>query len=255
MLAEEGGYRIVSWDARGHGSSEHCALYSWSADVRDAVTVLDAVSPVAPVVFFGHSKGAGIMFDVAHALPHRLTHFVNLDGLPSKNNWPDLADHERTKMLRGELEGWLEHRRKTATAERRPGTIEEVAKRRQRMNPRLPIEWLEYLVPIGGEEVFADDGAALGWRWKLDACLRFGGFGPWRPEWSMQRLPGIGVPVLGVLGMEPETMGWGTKPADVLPNSPPVFRFEALDGVGHFVHIEQPRLVADLVLEFLDDHR
>jgi pimeloyl-ACP methyl ester carboxylesterase len=24
-----------------------------------------------------------------------------------------------------------------------------------------------------------------------------------------------------------------------------------LEGVGHFVHIEQPRLVADLVLEFL----
>lgn len=256
MLAD-GGYRIVSWDARGGGSSDHSALYNWSADLRDAAAVVDALCPDEPMVFFGHSKGGGIMLDFAHAAPHRLTHLVNLDGLPSKNNWPDLADQERTKMLRGEIEGWLDHRSRVANASRRPGTLEDLARRRGRMNPRMSQEWLEYLVPIGGEQVFADDdpdGEPVGWRWKLDAGLRFGGFGPWRPEWSMQRLPGIGVPVLGVLGLVPETMGWGTLPADVIPNSPPVFRFEAWDDVGHFVHIEQPRRVADLVLEFLADH-
>lgn len=246
MLAD-GGYRVVSWDARGHGNSEHAVLYSWMGDLRDAVAVLDAVSPEEPVVFLGHSKGGGLMLDLAHAVPHRLTHLINLDGLPSKNNWPDLAEHERTKMLRGELEGWLDHRRRVADAVRKPGTIEELAQRRQRMNPRLPLEWLEYLVPIGAKK------DADGWRWKIDPAMRFGGFGPWRPEWSMQRLPGIGVPVLGVLGLQNETMGWGTKPKDVYPNQPPVFRFEALDDVGHFVHIEQPRLIADLVLEFLSD--
>ena len=31
-----------------------------------------------------------------------------------------------------------------------------------------------------------------GWRWKLDPSMRFGGFGPWRPEWSMLRMPGLG---------------------------------------------------------------
>ena len=67
----------------------------------------------------------------------------------------------------------------------------------------------------------------------------------------MQRLPGLGVPVLGVLGLEPEEMGWGTRPEDVTPYLPPGARFAALDGVGHFVHIEQPRPVADLVLDFL----
>jgi len=70
----------------------------------------------------------------------------------------------------------------------------------------------------------------------------------------MQRLPGIGVPVLGVLGLQNEHMGWGTKPDDVHPNQPPVFRFEAMEDVGHFVHIEQPRRIADLVLEFLADY-
>ena len=37
----------------------------------------------------------------------------------------------------------------------------------------------------------------------------------------MQRLPGIGVPLLGVLGLETEMMSWGTTPDDVYPNLPP----------------------------------
>lgn len=247
-LLADAGWRVVSWDARGHGNSEQAVLYSWQADLRDAVAVLDTIAPGGKAVFIGHSKGGGILLDLAHALPHRLTHLANLDGLPSKNNWPDLADHERTKMLRGELEGWLDHRRKVAGSQRKAGSLDELAARRQRMNPRLPIEWLEYLVTIGAYQ--SDDG----WRWKIDPSMRLGGFGPWRPEWSMQRLPGIGVPVLGVLGLQNEVMGWGTKPADVFPNQPPVFRFEAMDDVGHFVHIEQPRRVADLVLEFLTEY-
>ena len=112
MLADAG-YRVVSWDARGHGCSEHAVLYSWNADLRDAAAVLDSIGP-DPLPIIGHSKGGGVVLDLAHALPHRLSHLVNLDGLPSKNNWPDLADHERTKMLHSELEGWLDQRRRVA---------------------------------------------------------------------------------------------------------------------------------------------
>lgn len=247
-LLADAGWRIVSWDARGHGDSEHSTLYSWHGDLRDALAVLDRAVPGGTAVFLGHSKGGGLLLDLAHAQPHRVSHLINLDGLPSKHSWPDLAEHERTKMLRGELEGWLDHRRKVADAQRKPGSIDDLAERRQRLNPRLDIDWLKYLVTIGAFE--SDDG----WRWKIDPSMRFGGFGPWRPEWSMQRLPGIGVPVLGVLGLQGEAMGWGTRPEDVLPNRPPVFEFEVFEDVGHFLHIERPERTRDLVQSFLVAH-
>ena len=119
------------------------------------------------------------------------------------------------------------------------------AERRGRMNPRLDPAWLEYVVPIGAFE------RPDGWRWKIDPSMRMGGFGPWRPEWSMARLPSLGMPVLCVLGLDIEVMGWGTLPEDVLANLPANARFVPLDGVGHFVHIERPDIVAELILDVI----
>jgi pimeloyl-ACP methyl ester carboxylesterase len=240
----EAGYRCVAWDARGCGDSDWSLLYSWQADLRDALAVVDSVSD-EPVVLLGHSKGAGILLELTDACPHRVSRLVNLDGLPSNNRWPDVSDRERTRMVQTEIASWLDHRRRTADGQRKPGTLDELAQRRARMNPRLELDWLRYLVSVGARH------DPDGWRWKIDPTLRPGGFGPWRPEWSMQRVPGIGVPFLGVLGLEPEFMGWGTQPDDVAPYLPPGAVFAPLEGVGHFVHIEQPRVVADLVLDFL----
>ena len=57
--------------------------------------------------------------------------------------------------------------------------------------------------------------------------------------------------MLGLLGLEPEEMGWGTHPDQLEPYLPRDARVVAFEGAGHFVHIEKPREVADLVLDFL----
>jgi pimeloyl-ACP methyl ester carboxylesterase len=244
-LLARAGWRVVAWDQRGHGDSEHAALYSWDGDLRDAMAVMDSVTQLpAPVV--GHSKGGAMMIQLADAQPFRFSHLVNLDGIPFRRRLPDVSEHERTRMMASDISAWLDHRRTTATAARKPGTLDELAKRRGRMNPRLPFEWLRYLVSVGAFE------SADGWRWKIDATMRFGGFGPWRPEWTITRLPGLPMPFLGVLGREQEEMGWGTVPEQVQPYFPVGGRCETLEGVGHFVHIEQPDLVASMVLEFLE---
>ena len=242
-LIADAGWRVVSWDQRGHGDSEHATLYSWEADLRDAAAVMGTLGD-DPLPIVGHSKGGALILQVAEACPQRVSHVVNIDGLPSSRSWPDVPEHHRAVMLREVMDGWLTHRRESYGKVRRPGTIEGLAERRGRMNVRLDPRWLEYLVPIGAAR--SEDG----WRWKIDPSLRMGGFGPWRPEWSMARLPSLGMPVLCILGTEIEPMGWGTLPEDVLPNLPPQGRFVAVDA-GHFVHIEKPREVADLILDLL----
>ena len=245
-LLAAGGWRVVSWDQRGHGDSDHAALYQWEADMRDALAVLDDVTDGA-VPLVGHSKGGSLMTQIAAAMPHRVRSLVNIDGIPSRRAMPDVQDRDRTKLLAADLAGWLDHRHRAGDAVRKPGTIAELARRRARMNPRLEPEWLEYLVTVGARR--DDDG----WRWKIDPSLRLGGFGPWRPEWSLHRLAEVGVPLLALIGTEQEEMGWGTVAADVQPYLPPRGRVVEVDGAGHFVHIEMPEHVATMTLEHLGD--
>jgi pimeloyl-ACP methyl ester carboxylesterase len=47
-------------------------LYSWRLDLRDAAAVLDSIGP-DPLPIIGHSKGGGVVLDLA-TLPHRLSH-------------------------------------------------------------------------------------------------------------------------------------------------------------------------------------
>lgn len=244
-ILADAGWRVVSWDHRGHGDSDHAHLYSWDADLRDAAVVFEHVAGRSAVPAIGHSKGGALLLQLVDAQPFRCASLVNIDGIPSKRPIPDVAEHERTKMLTGEVTGWLDHRRRTAGAQRKPGTIDELAKRRGRMNPRHSDDWLRYLVTVGAVE--SDEG----WRWKLDASMRFGGFGPWRPEWALYRLAGLGVPFYGMLVEIEEEMGWGTSPEDVMPYIPEGGRLEILTGVGHFAHIEEPDEVAGRILDFL----
>jgi pimeloyl-ACP methyl ester carboxylesterase len=234
----------VVWDQRGHGDSDHAPLYSWDADIRDLLNVLDSTTR-EPAVLLGHSKGGSISTYAIQAAPHRVRAFVNIDGIPSHRPPPDVADHERTKLLATELSGWLEHRRAAGDKVRRADTLAGLAERRGRMNPRLSQAWLRYLVTRGARK------DADGWRWKIDPVLRPGGFGPWRAQWSMARLASLPVPLLGLLATENEPMGWDTAPADVKPYLPRRAELVQMQGVGHFIHIEQPERTAQLVLDFL----
>lgn len=242
-LAERG-WRIVAWDQRGHGDSDRAQLYSWDADIRDAAHVFDAVSPNRPVRVLGHSKGGAMMISLADAQPFRFLALANIDGMPWTRPAPDIAEHERAGYLVNEIDAWLAHRRRTADASRKPDTIEGLARRRGVWNPRFSQEWLEYLVTVGAD---CDDD---GWRWKLDPTIRLAGFGPWRPEWALNRLAGLTVPFLGLLVEIEEEMGWGSRPEHIEPWLPELGSVMLLDNVGHFPHIEDPDRIVEIVDPF-----
>ena len=71
-LLAEAGYRVVSWDHRGHGDSQHAELYSWLADERDLLAVVDSVAR-EPVPIVGHSKGGVLSLHIIEAMPHRFS--------------------------------------------------------------------------------------------------------------------------------------------------------------------------------------
>ena len=64
------------------------------------------------------------------------------------------------------MRDWLDHQRKIATLVRKPGTIEELAARRGRMNPRLSPEWLRYLVSVGARK----DNAGRNQSFPMTSC-------------------------------------------------------------------------------------
>lgn len=245
-LLADAGYRVVSWDHRGHGDSERADLYTWAADLRDAYLVLESTGR-DPLPVVGHSKGAGVLANLCAAMPERFTHYVNIDGVPWKSMRREEKGslEERVRARDRWHQGFLDARRRLRGTERRPGTLEELAERRARHNPRLPIEWLRYLVTVGGER--SEDG----WRWKLDPLIRMDTPGPWRPEWGLEGMKEIRVPMLALLGRVQEPMGWGTDPDAVRGFLPESVEIEVFDDSGHFVHIEHPQRVAHSVVEFL----
>lgn len=242
MLADAG-FRVVSWDHRGHGDSQHAELYSWLADERDLLCVVDSISR-EPFPVVGHSKGGSMLVQIIDAMPKRFSAFVAIDGIPGRRTPPDVADRERPQMIREEVSRWLDHRRAAIGMQRKPGTRDELAQRRARMNPRLSHEWLRYLVQHGAQR------DTDGWRWKIDPTLRMGGFGPWR--WATDRLSGFPIPLLALVCTEQEPMGWGVTAADLEPVLPKGTRVVAMQDTGHFIHIERPSETAKLVLDFLE---
>ncbi|MDJ0852371.1 MAG: alpha/beta hydrolase [Myxococcota bacterium] len=243
-LLAEAGLRVVSWDQRGHGDSEHAALYSWAADVCDARAVLDSTS-AEPVHAVGHSKGGSVLTALIQALPHRFLRFVNIDGIPAQNPATTLSEEQQAQLLAAGIAGWLDGRAELRDGPRRGRSLDELARGRQSMNPRLPLDWLRYLAHAGARE--EEDG----WRWKLDPFLRTAAFGPSRPEWELQRLHGLAVPLLALFGLVPEPMGWGASEEALAPYLPDGARVATLADAGHFVHMEQPERVAEHVLDFL----
>ncbi len=243
-LIADGGYRVVSYDHRGHGDSSPAALYGWVADERDLLCVADAVSK-QPMPVIGHSKGGSLLIHAIEALPHRFTRFACIDGMPFRSPHPDTAMHERRYMTPEVIAKWLDHRHVSPESERKPGELQALAARRARLNPRLSHEWLCYLVSKGAYE------QPDGWRWKLDPAIRPGGFGVMRSRWMTDRLPGFPVPLLALFSTIDEPMGWDCKLEDLIGYLPASAQAIAMADTGHCIHIERPRQTADLILDFL----
>jgi len=243
-LLAHAGFRVVAWDQRGHGRSDHAALYSQQGDLRDALAVMDSVTQ-DPVIVIGHSKGGSIVVNLAASVPHRVSSVTSIDGVPTRRPQFGIERRDSPAALLAAGEAWLDSRLKSTTGSRATGSVEDLAMRRSKMNPRLDITWLRYLVTVGAVPVNE------GWRWPVDPALAFETMGPWTAWESLERTREIAVPILLVLGTEHEGESRAMSADELVGYLPSHARIAEISGAGHFCHIEQPSLVAAHILRHL----
>jgi len=245
-LAER--FRVVSFDARGHGDSGWAESYTWDMDVADIVNVWRSTG--RRCFLLGHSKGGGQTIDAAIAFPDEVFAVIDLDGFGPP---PEGFHHHRReelaqKTIPQRMAMYLDGRRAAAgsRAWRAYESFDDLVKRRGQQNPMLDEAWLRYFVYHAARE--DEDG----WRWKVDPHAA-GGFGPWRPDWISYA--GLRVPMLAVIGSIPDT--WGPLPEEILAarlGTAQRVERATVEGSGHFIHMEKPAQTAELVLDFADRH-
>jgi pimeloyl-ACP methyl ester carboxylesterase len=238
-------FRVLALTSRGHGDSEWVDSYAWQADVSDAVRLLRSLGRPAHLV--GHSRGGGQATDAAIWAPECVRRLVNVDGFgPPPDGFAPPGARLDPRPLPERFASHLDRRRRGSERAWRPyPSLEDLVERRRAQNPRLSREWLRYFLHHGSRAV---EGGVV---WKTDPAFA-GGFGPWRPEWIGPFWRRLRVPMLAVVGSEPDTWQLPEPIAsERLANVPELSR-ATVAGAGHFVHMERPGATADLLLGFLE---
>jgi pimeloyl-ACP methyl ester carboxylesterase len=237
-------FRVLALTSRGHGDSEWDDFYAWPTDVSDAVNLM--LSLGRPVHLVGHSRGGGQATDAAVWAPDCVRRLVNIDGFGPPPDGFSIRGAPDPRPLPARFGEYLDRRRKANERGWRPyGSLEDLVERRRAQNPRLSREWLRYFLFFGAREI---EG---GWVWKTDPDFATG-FGPWKPDWVAQSWPRLRMPMLAITGREPDAWQLSEAVAAERLARVPDLRRATVPDAGHFVHMEQPRAVADLLLGFLE---
>lgn len=238
-----GGHRAVAVDALSHGDSSPLGTgLTWSEQTLHLGLLVEHLD-AGPVPFVGHSFGGGLAMGLAGARPDLVSGLVLLDALgpPAAALGPPSDD--LGPVLRRELD---RADRDLLTAPRTYATLEEMAARRARANPRLGEGWALHLARHG-----ARPGPEGGWVWKADP--RFNAMTPSHFDVAMleAEMRMVRCPTLVLWGTEPDT--WRELDDEEAEARAALLeaRLVRVPDAGHYVHLEQPDLVADEVLAFL----
>jgi pimeloyl-ACP methyl ester carboxylesterase len=224
------GYRAIAPDLRGRGRSERpgrVSDYALSALVGDVTGIMDALG-VRRAHVVGHDWGAGVAWALASLFPQRVDHLVVISvGFPGVTR-PDLEALQKA---------WY---RLLFLFE---GTAEELLQKddwyllRETLQGRGDVE--QYIADLSEPGALT---AGLNWyRANLPADRLLGP----PPE-----LPPVQAPTLGIFGTaEPYLTETSMVRSKERVRGP--WRYERLEGIGHWVQLEAAERLNALLLEFL----
>lgn len=228
------GFRTIAPDMRGRGRSdrpESVADYALSKIVADVTGIMDALQ-IQRAHVVGHDWGAAVAWLVAMFAPDRVDHLVAVSvGAPGAAPAPTLEDLQKA---------WY---RILILSE---GIAEDLVQRN---------DWylLRELLQGGGEEFdqykanLSEPGAlTAGFNWyranlPLDTLV---------PSGPAMRFPPVAAPTMGVFGAADLYVSEAAMANSASKVTGP-WRYERLDGVGHFVPLEAPDQLNKLLLDFL----
>ena len=238
---------VIAADWRGFGGSESpqpSDSYSMADYLGDLDGIVDAISPDAPIDLAGHSLGGNVVMLYAGVRPQRVRRLVNLEGFGLPQAKPELAPKRYAQ--------WLDEL-KTPQQLRDYASVEDVAQRLQKNNPRLAADKAAWLAPH-----WARLDAASG-RWVIQGDPAHKRTNPvlYRVEEVLACWRRIECPVLWIEGANTDIGKWWggryTK-AEFDPRLAVVQQVErhTLADCGHMLHHDQPQQVAALIETFLD---
>ena len=235
---------VVAIDWRGFGLTDgNGGDAYWFPDyLGDLDALLDAVSPDAPVDLLGHSMGGNIAMTYAGVRPQRLRKLVNLEGFGLPETTPEMAP--------ARLASWLDELKEPQSL-KSYDSVEGVAQRLMKTNPRLSAEKAHWLAPHWSRQ--GGDG-----RWHILGDPAHKRTNPvlYRKAEALACWARIEAPTLWVEGSETQLSQWW---GDRYPRED----FEARLGVvkdlrrvtlqqaAHMLHHDQPEALARAVEEFL----
>jgi pimeloyl-ACP methyl ester carboxylesterase len=243
--ALQGDWHVIAHDWRGFGLSDRPGTDTyWFPDYfADLEAILDHYSPDRPVNLLGHSMGGNIVSVYAGVRPARIAKLINLEGFGLPATDPAQAP--------GRYARWLDEV-KAPPEMRGYASLEEVAARLQKTNPRLPAARAAFLA-----QHWAARNAQGEWEILGDPAHKMTGPLLYQVEEVLACWRRITAPVLWVEAEHTDMWRWiGPKEearhevdrrlaqlARVTPRMMP--------DAGHMLHHDQPELLARMIEEFL----
>ena len=239
---------IIAPDWRGFGLTSGGADNYWLPDyLADLDFLLDHYVKDEKIDLVGHSMGGNVAMVYAGVRPERIRRLVNLEGFGLESSKPAQAPTRYAK--------WMDELKSLHKGEldlKPYGTLEGVAKRLMKTNPRLSEDKANWLAAH-----WAKQNAAGQWRILGEPGHKVVSANIYRVEETLEIYKRITAPVLAVEASDDSLEKW-TQGRYTLADYHERLKLIAdvqvarLEDAGHMLHHDQPEALAALIEDFLD---